>query len=272
MPTIPEHVRTSHENRQMAESFGVDAERYDRSRPRYPEALVRRIAAGSPGTDVLDVGCGTGIAARQFEAAADSSVLGVEADPRMAGFARSRGLQVEVARFEDWDPAGRRFDTVIAAQTWHWIDPVAGAAKAAQALRPGGRLALFWNVYNIPAELARAFGEVFDRVVPDSPFRGRTQQPATFPSALYTRAVDGIRQTGAFAEPEEAWRYDWQWTYSRDEYLDQVPTTGGVTRLPPDRMALLLEGYGAAIDAAGGSFTLDFTTEAATATLAGPAS
>ena len=50
----------------MAESFGSDAERYDRARPRYPEALLRRIVAAAPGPDVLDVGCGTGIAARQL--------------------------------------------------------------------------------------------------------------------------------------------------------------------------------------------------------------
>ena len=63
----------------MAESFGADAERYDRTRPRYPGALVERIIAGSPGLDVLDVGTGTGIAARQFQAAG-CKVLGVEPD------------------------------------------------------------------------------------------------------------------------------------------------------------------------------------------------
>ena len=59
----------SHQYRQVAESFGVDPERYDRVRPRYPDALVARIVAASPGPDVVDVGCGTGIAARQFRAA-----------------------------------------------------------------------------------------------------------------------------------------------------------------------------------------------------------
>ncbi|UWP85191.1 class I SAM-dependent methyltransferase [Dactylosporangium fulvum] len=53
----------------MAESFGSDAQRYDQARPGYPDALVARIAAGSTGPDVLDAGCGTGIAARQFQAA-----------------------------------------------------------------------------------------------------------------------------------------------------------------------------------------------------------
>ncbi|MFD0532752.1 class I SAM-dependent methyltransferase [Actinomadura luteofluorescens] len=121
----------------MAESFGSDAERYDRARPRYPDALVERIAAACPGPDVLDVGCGTGIEARQFQAAG-CTVLGVEPDARMAGFARRGGLEVEEATFESWDPAGRDFDAVIAGTAWHWVDPVAGAAKAARVLRPGG--------------------------------------------------------------------------------------------------------------------------------------
>lgn len=45
------------------------------------------------------------------------------------------GFEVEVAKFEDWDAAGRRFDAVIAGQTWHWIDPVAGAAGFAEVYR-----------------------------------------------------------------------------------------------------------------------------------------
>ncbi|MER6926748.1 methyltransferase domain-containing protein, partial [Streptomyces spiralis] len=105
MPTSPREASPAqpHEARRMAESFGVDAHRYDRARPGYPDALVTRIVAGSPGSDVLDVGCGTGIAARQFQAAG-CAVLGVEPDARMADFARARGLRVETATFEPWQP------------------------------------------------------------------------------------------------------------------------------------------------------------------------
>ena len=88
-----------HRYRQIAESFGEDPGRYDRTRPPYPAALVDRIIAASPGRDVLDVGCGTGTAARQF-LAAGAVVLGVEPDGRMAEFARRSGFAVEVATFE----------------------------------------------------------------------------------------------------------------------------------------------------------------------------
>mgnify|MGYP004495330689 CR=1 FL=1 len=132
MPTLPSAPAPRpesqpHQHRQVAESFGSDPERYDRTRPRYPDAMVERIVAASPGPDVLDVGCGTGIAARQFQAAG-CRVLGVDPDARMAEQARRHGVEVEVATFEAWDPAGRTFDAVVAGQAWHWVDPVAGLA------------------------------------------------------------------------------------------------------------------------------------------------
>lgn len=88
-------MQEPHHHRREAESFGADAERYDRSRPTYPESLVQRIIAASPGRQVLDVGCGTGIEARQFQAAG-CNVLGVDPDARMAEYARHTGAEVEV--------------------------------------------------------------------------------------------------------------------------------------------------------------------------------
>ncbi|WP_416565875.1 class I SAM-dependent methyltransferase [Nocardia testacea] len=264
-PTAPPSPAPSPE---MATSFGVDAQRYDQARPRYPEALVTRVLAGTPGTDVLDIGCGTGIAGDQFRAAG-CAVLGVEPDVRMADFARTLGLQVEVATFEAWEPGDRMFDAVIAAQSWHWVDPVAGAVKAAGVLRPGGRLAIFGHVYEPPAEVAEPFATTFRRVAPDSPFSGQpARRPLELYRAGYTKFADRIRETGQFGEPE-LWQFDWQRSYNRDQWLELLPTTGGLTRLRPDQLAEILDAVGAAIDSLGGSFTMDYTTLATTAARAG---
>ncbi|WP_285785514.1 class I SAM-dependent methyltransferase [Microbispora sp. NBRC 16548] len=253
-----------HKARGMAESFGVDAERYDRTRPPYPDAMVERIVAASPGPDVLDVGCGTGIAARQFRAAG-CTVLGVEPDARMADFARRDGLEVEVATFEAWDPAGRAFDAVVAGTAWHWVDPVAGAAKAAEVLRPGGRLAAFWHVFEPPPAMAEAHAAVYRRVMPGLPSQDRPVGSALDGyRPLFTKAADGIRDAGAFGDPEE-WRYEWQRFYTRDEWLDQMPTSGVLTRLPPDKIEEVLAGMGDVIDAMGGGFTMSYVTVAVTA-------
>jgi SAM-dependent methyltransferase len=225
--------------------------------------MVERIVASSPGLDIVDVGCGTGIAARQFQAAG-CRVLGVEVDGRMADLARRSGLEVEVAAFEDWDPAGRAFDAVVAGQAWHWVDPAAGAAKAAEALRLGGRVALFWNVFQPPPGVGEAFAAVYGRVLPDSLFSRGFASVAQAYSTFFTKAADAIRQVGAFGEAEQ-WRFDWERTYSRDEWLDQLPTFGGHSQFSPAKLDELLAGIGAVIDAEGGSFTMGYSAVVVTA-------
>jgi len=255
-----------HVHRVMAESFGVVAERYDRTRPRYPVALVNRIIEASPGSGVLDVGCGTGIAARQFQAAG-CSVLGIDPDERMAEFARRRGLEVEVSSFEDWDPAGRTFDVVIAGTAWHWVDPEVGAVKAGQALRPNGRLAPFHNLFQLPRTVAEAMGEAYQRVLPDSPvdLAAYLMKPAVDAyQPVFTKIAEGIRHAGVFSEPEQ-WRFDWDLTSAKDEWVDQLPTFGGLTRLPVEQLAQMQAATAVAIDGLGGSVTVSYSTIVVTA-------
>jgi SAM-dependent methyltransferase len=267
----PSPSRRSHLEREVAEGFGADAGRYDRARPTYPADLIDRIVAASPGRDFLDAGCGTGIASRLFQAAG-CRVLSIDPDPRMAEQARQGGTETEVAKFEDWAPAGRSFDAVTAAQAWHWVDPAAGAARAAAVLRPGGRLAVFWNVFEPPAELREAFAGVYRRALPDSPVSGFWSRPDAldpYRQVMGPRAADGMRETGAFGEPEE-WLSSWQRPYTRGEWLDLVPTTGGFGRMPEPVRREILDGLGAAVDAAGGSFTMGYATLAVTAARLAP--
>ncbi len=255
----------SHRARNVAEAFGSEAERYERTRPTYPKAMVDAILAASPGRDVLDVGIGTGISARPFQQEG-CHVLGVEPDERMAEYARGSGIEVDIAKFEDWDPAGRTFDVVIAGQAWHWVDPVLGASKAAEVIRLGGRIALFWNVMSFPPDFAEGFSAVYQRVLPDLPFFqiGAPGGVASY-APLFDKATDGIRRAGVFDEPEQ-WRFDWERPYTRDEWLEQVPTFGGHSKIPPERLAELLAGIGDVVDAVGGSFTMGYTAVVVTAT------
>jgi hypothetical protein len=130
---------------------------------------------------------------------------------------------------------------------------------------------VFWHVFQLPSDVAAAFAAVYRRVVPDSPFNFQGSRPALDAyQGLFTKAADGIREVGGFSDPEQ-WRFDWEQSYSRDAWLDQLPTSGALTRLPPDELAEVLEGGGAAIDAVGGSFRMGYATVAVTAARTGAA-
>lgn len=69
-------------------------------------------------------------------------------------------------------------------------------------------------------------------MVPDSPFNVQPTRQArdrlNQHQVLFTKAVDGIREVGGFSDPEQ-WRFDWERSYTRDEWLDQMPTLGALT-------------------------------------------
>ncbi|MGD0743364.1 MAG: methyltransferase domain-containing protein [Acidimicrobiales bacterium] len=228
-----------HENRRRAEAFGEYAEQYDRSRPTYPSALVDSVCPEA-GRRVLDVGCGTGKAALLF-AERHCAVLGVEIDERMAAVARRRGIPVEVARFESWDPAGRTFDLVVSAQAWHWVDPGIGPAKAADVLTGFGRLAVFWN-YEHPADVAldSAIEAAYEAFAPELEGRGIGRAALQRHDAETEEHARSIESSGRFASVA-VHRFPWEWDLRRNEFLDLVGTHSGVALLPEDRRLALLD-------------------------------
>jgi SAM-dependent methyltransferase len=251
--------------------FDEQAERYDRCRPTYPDALIDELLGPEPaGLDVLDVGCGTGIASRQM-AKRGANVLGVELAPRMADIARSHGIDVELGAFEGWDADGRTFDRVTSAQAWHWLDLPLATSKAAALLRPGGRLCLIWNAGCQPDELADALEELYASVVPGGGhrvFRGYAANRSTDVRTGLESELDAVSAVPDFDAPTLKW-LPWTRAYKRDEWLDQLLSRSDHTALKPEVLDRLLEGTGAAIDDYGGSFVMNFETVLITATRLG---
>jgi len=131
--------------------FDGIAARYDAARPGYPPrilAFLARTAGLRPGSDVLEIGCGTGQLTEPL-ARAGYRVTAVDPGPALVAAARTRvvgfAVTFAVTPFEDLAAPGGSFDLAVSAAAFHWLDPGTAFPQVARLLRPGGWLALLGN-------------------------------------------------------------------------------------------------------------------------------
>ena len=179
--------------------------------------------------------------------------------------ARQAGLGVEVARFEDWAGAGRE------VQRRHRRAGLAlggsggrcGERRArAAARRPAGGVL---ERGAAAAELAAASAEVYRAVQPGLPFDPWTRPIVEAYQVMCRRGRRRHQGSRVASASQKQWRFDSDRPYTRDEWLDQVPTMGGHAQLHGQARKRLLAGLRAAIDALGGGFTMNYATVAVTA-------
>jgi predicted TPR repeat methyltransferase len=109
--------------------------------------LGARAAAGGPAgfRRVIDLGCGTGLAARAFAPVA-GDIIGIDLSPRMIERARATGLYAELDVAEIADGLGRQADAsadlILAADVMVYVhDMTPLLAEVARVLTPGGLFA-----------------------------------------------------------------------------------------------------------------------------------
>ncbi len=253
--------RSGHARR---EAFDEVAERYDRARPGYPAELIEDLAdlAGlRPGSRVLEVACGTGQLTVSL-ARLGVSVVGVELGPRLAALARRNVAEydrVEVvgADFESWTLPPEPFDAVTCAMAFHWLDPDVRVHKSADALRPGGSLAVVrtHHVAGGTPGFEAAMQGCYARWDPrhDADFRLSTVDEF--------RSHDGYDLSQRFGADPRRW-YPRDVDHTSQTFADLVGTYPPILAMDPDAREGLLSCLADVIDTRfGGRITRRYLTE-----------
>ena len=131
-------------------AFDRTAALYELGRPGFPDAAVDRLAELldlRPGRRVCDLAAGTGKLTRQL-VPRGAEVVAVEPMPGMREVLGRRvpGVEVLDGTAESLPLADASVDAVTVAQAFHWFDPEPAMAEMDRVLRPGGRVAILWNV------------------------------------------------------------------------------------------------------------------------------
>ena len=225
----------------LKSTFDRDPELYERARPGYPAALFDELDDLLPGSQLLEIGCGTGQATRVL-AERGYAVTCVELGAAMAAAARGRlaafpAVEVVVADFDSWTGEPGAYDGVLAFTSFHWLDRATRFPRIARLLRQRGVLAVVGTHHVLPEDGDDFFVHVqqdYAAVVPeDAASHGSgPPRPAT---------VEGLVFDERLFEPVARRRYLWDVEYSADEYIAVLSTYSGHIALPDEQRKRLFE-------------------------------
>jgi SAM-dependent methyltransferase len=225
----------SDRHRELAGSFSSVADVYERSRPDYPAAAVRWLT-GDAQARILDLGAGTGKLTRPLLDAGHDVVAVDPSEPMLEHLATAMPrAEVHVGSAEAIPVADNSVDVVVVAQAFHWFDHEVAIPEISRVLRPGGRLALVWNLRDAAVPWV---DELWTMINPDEPRRIELADVA---------GRSPLAESGLFGAVESA-------TFKHTQKLDQqrlvelVTSRSYVAVQSPEERAPLLDAVRAAYD------------------------
>lgn len=156
MPSTPDPQSPS----DRSTSFSSGADVYARVRPTYPADAVDWMVPPAA-AQALDLGAGTGLLTRRLvERGLD--VVAVDASRPMLDELTTAlpDVTTHVGTAEDLPLPDASVDAVVVGQAWHWFDEARASTEIARVLRPGGTLAVVWNVRDERIDWVGRFGEI----------------------------------------------------------------------------------------------------------------
>lgn len=215
----------------LVKVFDNRALAYDKYRPGYPTALIEdimKLAALSSKSSALEIGCGTGQISMPFlkkgikwTAIEKGAALAQIANEKFLAFKNAKAF---VGKFEDWK-SNEKFDLIISAQAFHWIDKALGYAKIKNLLSSEGSLALVWHMdLSHETSFWKTTGKVYNKYFPKKEnFRSSKDMVAEYQQDL---------NADPFFSEVIRKEYPWVKIYDKEEYLGLLSTFSNHMVLP----------------------------------------
>lgn len=229
----------------LRRTFDEVAELYQSARPGYPVELIDDLidlTGLDTGDVVLEIGCGSGQATRPL-AERGYRIVCVELGERLAEVARREfahfaDVRVVTGSFEEWNPQGQHFDLVLAATSWHWLDPEVRFDKAAEILNPHGALTIVSTHHVFPGDADPFFSEIqktYNKIGEGLDEEWPPPPPESVPDDR-----EEIEASGFFGGVEVR-RYLWSESYDVKEYLSLLNTYSGHRLMDGDKREFLYQ-------------------------------
>jgi len=210
-----------------ADAFGAVAGEYGRGRPGWPADAIARLLDRFGARTVLDLAAGTGKLTERLAALA-GEVVAVEPVDGMRGVLEARlpGVRVLDGTAEAIPLPDGSVDAVFVAEAFHWFDLSRAPAEIARVLRPGGGLAVMWNLSDgdDPAWMTEVMEVVVERRRKGSGQRRHDTVP-------WREALEAEPRFGPLSDAEVVHEH----RTDRDGIVAMVASWSSIGGLPEDR-------------------------------------
>lgn len=201
-------------------------------RPSYPadaiDFVVRTLALVRGSSTIADLGSGTGISSVLF-LERGIAVRAVEPNAAMRTSAEAmlgtrEGYSSHAGTAETTTLPDASVDAIIAAQAFHWFDPVRAHDEAKRILRASPRIANAALLWNARREWGTAFLEGYERLL--------LERAVDYASVRHQNVAASDAVDRFFGHPAKKWstrnvqRFDWEGLRGRAASSSYVPPVG----------------------------------------------
>lgn len=218
---------------------------YNFARPGYPKELFKDIIAYS-GIDlpskILEVGAGTG-QATTFFAEHGFKITALEVGEQQVLYLKEKyekypNVCIEKSKFEDFE-SKTKFELIIAASSFHWIDKKIRYKKACSLMSSRGTLAQFWHMHPVQRFEGGIFveiNEIYDKYFNKKDFCGDIEL-----NRLIEKRTEQL--VGNNFKNVSFYKYKYDSLYSAYEYAALLATYSYVQALGIQKRNFLIEIY-----------------------------
>jgi SAM-dependent methyltransferase len=235
---------------------------YERRRPSYPTALVEDLLEeAGVASPVLEIACGTG-QMTQMLADRGCAVDAVELGENLASIAREKfadNKSIRIIRddFEQWEGVEGKYGMAICATAFHWLDESVAVPRMARWLKPGGWIALCWNLQPLDRQeeaFTKAVDGLYAKVRRSS--SSQTSYPRTTEQQieLHKARLDFPQ----LVEPVRVRTYPWSQSYTTEEYVELISTWSPHLLMEESQRSEFLAGMAELVDSFGGSIQRNY--------------
>ena len=235
-----------------AGGFATAADAYERGRPGYPEEAMAWMAERldlREGRDVLDLAAGTGKLTRAL-VPFGARVIAIEPIDEMREqlFRALPDVEAFDGTAESIPLPDGSVDAVTCGQAFHWFRADEALKEIHRVLRPGGGLALVWNVRDLSDPLQARVHEIL------------TPHAAGVSTHRELEPEQLVANSGLFGPAEHrSWPYEQR--LSRAHLVDRISSISYIAILDPDTRAEVLSRVLEAAEGLPEPISIPYTTD-----------